>query len=115
MKTVCDLAKRLIMAMDMGFSIQREDGHRWLNYDGGRDFCYSKLHEALKKNPKLFPECKTYGGYCEALNRLDKLTLELYGETLLQMYHLDQDDEEDEIWNEGIELRSISITVSAEE
>lgn len=96
-----DLAKELITAMDLGFYIQAEDGHRWLYYTGGREGCYSELQEALKVDPNLIPECKTYGGYREALKRVDEITKKFYNKSLLEMYYLSEADEEYEIWDEG--------------
>ncbi len=65
------LAKRLLVANQIGIRIEQADGHRWIIEDATADFC---CH--LTVQPRMGTEhwiTKEYGSVSAALDQIDKL------------------------------------------
>lgn len=78
--------KRLISAMNAGFQIHHEDGHRWITQEGNSEFGL-QVEDQLYNNG-LGVVSKVYGNYDEALNRIDSI-LKLLGHKNLEDMYID--------------------------
>lgn len=78
--------KRLISAMNAGFQIHHEDGHRWIMFEPYSE--WSTIVEGKLEEHKIAFRNKVYGSYDDALDRIDGW-MKLFGLDKLEDMYID--------------------------
>lgn len=93
------LAKRLIVANQLGLRFEQDSGHRWIFQDKNAD----NLPECLTHRKGKF-SFKQYGSYKSALDHIDEILVEAGQRTLLDRFSdIDYYEDLGVIFGEGIQ------------